>query len=85
MPRTARCTKKKICDVGGDGPMLLLKRDWTPHGMQLLFVEEDLSELYFYIIGDVDANDAKYDPNVRHLLSYPNNRKTKQAYISHKD
>eukprot|EP00957_Ditylum_brightwellii_P165392 12592649-Ditylum_brightwellii.AAC.1 len=49
------------------------------------FVEEDLSELCFGIIGDLDANDDKYDPDVKHLLSYPNTGKTKQAYINHKD
>eukprot|EP00957_Ditylum_brightwellii_P099753 7599063-Ditylum_brightwellii.AAC.1 len=65
MPKTTRCTKKKncappplaTCDVGGDGPMLLLKRDGTSHGKQPLFAEENLSELCFDIIGDVDAND----------------------------
>eukprot|EP00957_Ditylum_brightwellii_P057818 4384838-Ditylum_brightwellii.AAC.1 len=86
MPKTARCNKKKNsappqlvpCDIGGDGPMLPFKRDGTPHGKQPLFAEEDLSELCFDIIGDIDANDDEYDPSVRHLISYPNNNKTKQ-------
>eukprot|EP00957_Ditylum_brightwellii_P202552 15330653-Ditylum_brightwellii.AAC.1 len=42
------------CDVGGDGPMILLKRDGTAH-------------------------------DVKHPLSCPNNKKTKQAYINHED
>ena len=65
--------------------MLLLKRDGNPHDKQLLFVEEDLSELCFDIIGDINANDDEYNPSVRHLISYPNNNKTKQAYINHED
>ena len=87
------CTNKKntapsqlaTCDVGGDGLMLLLKKDGTPHCKQLFFAEEDLSELCFDIIGDIDADDDKYDPNVRHFISYPNNNKTKQAYINTED
>eukprot|EP00957_Ditylum_brightwellii_P183571 13982866-Ditylum_brightwellii.AAC.2 len=74
-----------MCDVGGDGPMLLPKRNGNPHDKQLLFAKEDLSELYFDIIGDIDANDANYDPDIRYLISYHNNNKTKQAYINHED
>ena len=92
MSRTTRHTKKNsappqlaTCDIDDDGPMLLLKRDATPHCKQLLFVEEDLSELCFDIIGDIDANDDKYDSDVKHFISYPNNPKTKQAYIKHED
>eukprot|EP00957_Ditylum_brightwellii_P082316 6259440-Ditylum_brightwellii.AAC.1 len=59
------------------------KRDGTSHGKKLLFTtEDDLSELYLDIIGDLDINDDEYDPDIKHLLSYPNNNKTKQVYIN---
>eukprot|EP00957_Ditylum_brightwellii_P159474 12138861-Ditylum_brightwellii.AAC.1 len=93
MSKTTRCTRKKnsaspqlaTCDVGGDNPMLLLKRDGNPHGKQPLFSEEDLIEFCFDIIGDLDANDDKYDSDIKHLISYPNNNKRKQAYLNHED
>eukprot|EP00957_Ditylum_brightwellii_P029264 2212148-Ditylum_brightwellii.AAC.1 len=86
MPKTTICTNKKnsappqlaVCGVGDDGPMLALKKDGTPCGKELLFAKEELSELCFDIIGDIDTNDDDYDPDVRHLISYPNNNKTKQ-------
>eukprot|EP00957_Ditylum_brightwellii_P142070 10824043-Ditylum_brightwellii.AAC.1 len=53
----------------------LCQKNGTPHGKQLLFAEKDLSELCFDIIGDIDSNDDKYDPNAKHLISYPNNPK----------
>eukprot|EP00957_Ditylum_brightwellii_P075537 5741196-Ditylum_brightwellii.AAC.1 len=87
MPKTTRCTNKEnftppqlaAHDIDDDDPMLVSKKDGTLHGKQLLFVKKDLSELYFDIIEDIDANDNDYDPNVRHLISYPNNNKIKQA------
>eukprot|EP00957_Ditylum_brightwellii_P159883 12170307-Ditylum_brightwellii.AAC.1 len=33
---------------------------------------------------DIDADDDNYDPNVKHLLSYPNNPKTKKKYVNTK-
>eukprot|EP00957_Ditylum_brightwellii_P113109 8626210-Ditylum_brightwellii.AAC.1 len=53
----------------------MLKKDEIPHGEQRLFAEKDLNELCFDIIGDIDTNDDKYDPDVKHLISYPNNLK----------
>eukprot|EP00957_Ditylum_brightwellii_P190423 14495010-Ditylum_brightwellii.AAC.1 len=46
-----------------------------------LFAEEDVSELYFVFIADINANDNNYDLDVKHLLSYHNDPKTKQKYV----
>eukprot|EP00957_Ditylum_brightwellii_P010795 818600-Ditylum_brightwellii.AAC.1 len=61
------------------------RRKGSDNGKTPLFDEEDLSELCFDIIADIDANDDNYDPDVKHLLSYPNNPKTRKKYVNIKN
>eukprot|EP00957_Ditylum_brightwellii_P197572 15051887-Ditylum_brightwellii.AAC.1 len=65
-------------EIACKSPLILSRREGSDHGKTLLFGEEDLSELCFDIIADIDANDDNYDPDVKHLLAYPNNTKTEQ-------
>ena len=88
MPRTNRknakapaATRLAECDVDDECPLLLPRLDETDDGETPLFGEDVLSELCFDIIADIDADDDDYDPDVKHLLSYPNNPKTKQKYV----
>eukprot|EP00957_Ditylum_brightwellii_P211152 15365822-Ditylum_brightwellii.AAC.1 len=74
------------CDAGGDHLMIMSKRDGTAHGEMPLFAKEDnFSVLCFGIIGNLDINDAGYDPGANHPPSQPNNEKRKQDYINHED
>eukprot|EP00957_Ditylum_brightwellii_P195270 14876659-Ditylum_brightwellii.AAC.1 len=57
-------------------------KEGSNDGKTPLFDEDDLRELYFEIIADIDTNDNNYDPDVKHLLSYPNNPKTKKKYVN---
>ena len=68
-------------DIEDEYPLLLPRRDGTDNGETPLFGEDGLSELCFDIIADIDADDDDYDPDVKHLLSYLNNPKTKQKYV----
>eukprot|EP00957_Ditylum_brightwellii_P162521 12375167-Ditylum_brightwellii.AAC.1 len=63
-------------------PLLLSRRKGSNIGETLLFDEEDLSELCFDIIADIGANDDNDDPDVKHLLSYLKNPKTKKKYVN---
>eukprot|EP00957_Ditylum_brightwellii_P137521 10484373-Ditylum_brightwellii.AAC.1 len=57
----------------------------TDNGKTPLFGEEDLSELCFDIIADIYVSDEDYDPDVKHLLSYHNNPRTKKKYVKTKN
>eukprot|EP00957_Ditylum_brightwellii_P032538 2465497-Ditylum_brightwellii.AAC.1 len=84
MPKKHKNTKKSAatqlveCDIASECTLLLSRRERSDNGETLLFDEDGLSELCFDIIADIDANDNNYDPDVKHLLSYPNNPTTKK-------
>eukprot|EP00957_Ditylum_brightwellii_P186618 14208451-Ditylum_brightwellii.AAC.1 len=60
--------------------MILLKREGTDHVKTPIYAAEDgLSKLYFEIIGNLDSNDDEYDPDVKHLLSFPDNKKINKS------
>eukprot|EP00957_Ditylum_brightwellii_P109393 8344070-Ditylum_brightwellii.AAC.1 len=50
-------------DIDNEWPLLLPRWDGTNNDKTLLFSEEDLSELYFDIIADIDTFDDNYDPD----------------------
>eukprot|EP00957_Ditylum_brightwellii_P080937 6156732-Ditylum_brightwellii.AAC.1 len=92
MPKTTQKNTKKssttrlaLCDVEDECPLLLPRKDGTNNGKTQFVGEDCLSELCFDIIADIDTDDNNYDPDVKHLLSYPNNAKTKQKYVKAKD
>eukprot|EP00957_Ditylum_brightwellii_P001276 100213-Ditylum_brightwellii.AAC.1 len=58
------------------------RREGSNNDETLLFDEADLSELCCGIIADIDTNDDDYYPDVKHLLSYPNNPMTKKKYVN---
>eukprot|EP00957_Ditylum_brightwellii_P136576 10415084-Ditylum_brightwellii.AAC.1 len=66
-------------------PLLLSRWEGTDNGKTPLFGKDGLSELCFEIIADIDANANNSDPDVKHLISYLNNAKTKQKYVKTKD
>eukprot|EP00957_Ditylum_brightwellii_P094581 7203647-Ditylum_brightwellii.AAC.1 len=72
-------------DIEDECPLLLPRTDGMDNGKTMLFGEDLLSELCFDIIADIDTDDNNYDPDVKHLLPYPNNPKTKKKYVKAKD
>eukprot|EP00957_Ditylum_brightwellii_P022895 1728278-Ditylum_brightwellii.AAC.1 len=68
-------------DISCESPLFLSRREGSNDGETLLFAEEDPNEFCFVIIADKETNDDGYDTDVKHLLSCPNNLKTKQKYI----
>eukprot|EP00957_Ditylum_brightwellii_P136207 10388052-Ditylum_brightwellii.AAC.1 len=72
-------------DVEDECTLLLSRWERTNNSKEPLFGEDGLSGLCFDIIADIDADDDNNDPDVKHLLSYPNNPKTKKKYVRAKD
>eukprot|EP00957_Ditylum_brightwellii_P069571 5283988-Ditylum_brightwellii.AAC.1 len=72
-------------DVKDECPLLLPRMDGTDNGKTPLFGEDGLSELCFDNIAYIDTDHNDYDPDVKHLLSYLNNAKTKQKYARAED
>eukprot|EP00957_Ditylum_brightwellii_P159234 12119370-Ditylum_brightwellii.AAC.1 len=68
--KTSAVTQLAQCDVDDECPLLVSRWDRTDNGKTPFL--------------DIDTDDADYEPDVKHILSYPNNPKAKKKYVKPK-